>query len=155
MGGKDGGGGGGGQYSEQALISRGIDPRRLQTDAAYYNAVAANGFMSAPADPAPAPAAAPQAAPAAFADAPAPAAPAPAPEVAPPAPSGPAASAGGPIPQPTAAGNPTPGNTGGTQGPSSGDVLGGSVMAPPNYWVGGLGQSTSTGRTRGNITTSQ
>jgi membrane protein involved in colicin uptake len=71
-------------------------------------------------------------------------------------PLGPAVSSGGAITnQPTAAGNPAPGNTGGTAPPSSGDVLGGAVMTPPNYWVGGLGQATSTGRTRGNITTSQ
>jgi membrane protein involved in colicin uptake len=46
-------------------------------------------------------------------------------------PLGPSIQAGGAITQPTAAGNPTLGGAG------AGDALGGAVLDPPKYWVGG------------------
>jgi hypothetical protein len=169
MGGKDGGGGDSGQYSAQAMAARGIDVNRLQTDPAYYNAVAANGFMSAPAEPAAAPA--PQAA---AVDTPAPTptpdatpTPTPTPDPTPQGPTGPLSSTGSAITQPSASNNPAPASTGGVgagtptannpPGGGTGDALGGAVLSPPKYWVGGVDRyntaNPTTGRGGGRITT--
>ena len=98
-------------------------------------------------------------------------APAPLPYVPPPppapAPAAPAAFVPDPGPPLATAPTGTPiGTGGGIAGPSAagnsagglGDALGGSVLKPPQYWVGGINQygtpSQNTGRTEGAVKTS-
>ena len=152
MGGKGGGGGGSANPADYGMVwdptgmagTASGDPgpmtptggwvTQAEYDAKYPKAAPAAAVQEA------APAAAP-------AEAPAPA-PEPEPTVAPPDPTpmGPAIGAGGAITQPTAGGNNTSAN--------SGDVLGGAVLKPPNYWVGGISTPTS-GRGSGRLTTTQ
>lgn len=88
----------------------------------------------APKAAAPAPAPEPEAAPV----------PPPAPEP-PPGPLGPGISPGGAITQPTGVNNQT-----------SGEVLGGSILNPPAYWVGNTGRSgRGTGAGQGSLTTTK
>lgn len=54
-------------------------------------------------------------------------------------PSGPAIGPGGAVAQPTAAGNQSTA--------SAGDTLGGAVLKPPTYWVGGLDQTETAPKT--------
>jgi membrane protein involved in colicin uptake len=56
--------------------------------------------------------------------------------------------AGGAITTPTSAGN-----AAGTEG--LGNALGGSVLSPPSYWVGGANKTNPTGRSTGAIKTIQ
>lgn len=76
------------------------------------------------------------------------AAPVPAPEPAPeppPGPLGPAINPGGAITQPTGVNNQT-----------AGEVLGGSILNPPAYWVGNTGRSgRGTGAGQGSLTTTK
>ena len=68
------------------------------------------------------------------------------------APTGPPITSGGAFTQPTAAGNPAPGATGGTLG----GQLGESVIRPPTYWVGGTNTyGRGPGRGQGRMTTTQ
>ena len=63
-------------------------------------------------------------------------------------PIGPAIQAGGAITQPTASGNPAvPGGTG------AGDTLGGAVLDPPKYWVGGADSFRSPSTRRSSLRT--
>ena len=61
-------------------------------------------------------------------------------------PIGPAINAGGAITQPTAAGNPA--GSGG-----AGDALGGAVLDPPKYWVGGADSFRSPSMRRSSLRT--
>ena len=46
-----------------------------------------------------------------------------------------------------------PGATDNAPGTTLGDGLGGAVLSPPSYWVGGTGKGANTGRTSGAIKT--
>ena len=70
---------------------------------------------------------------------------------APAAPVAPVAALGAPVAPGTPLGTPAPAT-------ETGDLLGGAVLKPPKYWVGGLDAQTSesqTGRTGGSIRTTQ
>jgi hypothetical protein len=165
MGGKGGGGGGSAPYSEwishiaaNPLTKQGFEDTRKNyaTEKEWYAAYGGpqkpspfvspdmdkdlftslyGSYVEPPAPPAPV--------------APAPAPPAPAPFVPDPgpalatSPTGPVVGAGGAIPGPT--------------GEGLGDDLGGSVMKPPKYWVGGVNQfktpTQRTGRDEGALKT--
>jgi len=90
--------------------------------------------------PAPAPAAAPVAAPAAYVPDPGPAL---ATE-----PTGTPISAGGEITGPSASGNGAPATP-------LGDTLGGSVLKPPKYWVGGIDSTSAPKRGGGSLRTTK
>jgi hypothetical protein len=105
----------------------------------------------------------PAPAPAAAAVTPDAAAPAPTPDPTPtptptpdptPTPTGPPSSQGAAITQPSSANNPTPSGTGGV-----GDAMGGAVLSPPKYWVGGVDRyntsNPTTGRGGGRVKTTQ
>ena len=162
MGGKGGGGDGGGMqnmvyYNTPDGISTATADYMQQyspnTPTMTAAELAANGGKwkdptpAAAPDPTPAPAATPDPTPAPAptptqTDTPAPADPTP-------TPTGPAASAGGAITQPSASGNPT------TPTSTLGDTLSGSVLKPPQYWVGGVDSVNSAKKGSGSLRTSK
>lgn len=133
MGGK--GGGGGGEPGWMPYWK--ADQARIAKEKEAADAAAA---AAKAAQPAPAPAAAPAPEPAAAA----------APAAAEPVAQGTPLDAGGAVDQPTG---------GNSESMGLGDALGGAVLKPPQYWVGGVDSynvaDTATGRNAGSLKTTQ